>query len=106
MANLVKAKYESIWDDGETAVVTDVLVDFDSMTIVEWYDDTKEYVGYEPEDDGELEYLDEERVVTPFGLYSVMPSDSYNELLTGYESEEEFVEINDAYGNGIITYDL
>lgn len=47
----VNAKYISIWDDGNTEVSTDVIIDFDEMAIVGWDYSTKTYEGYVPADD-------------------------------------------------------
>lgn len=92
MSNLVDAKYVSIWDDGRTEVWSDVVVDFDEMRIVEWND--KWYEGEQPVDDGDLDHLDEEKVITPFGIEYTAVSEEYDGNL----------EDCDNYGNGAIVY--
>lgn len=95
----VNAKYISIWDGGNTVVSTDVVVDFDVMGIVEWHDDTKTYDGHVPADDGELDVLEEEKIVTEIGMeFTAMSSDEYENF--GRDDEAYY----DRYGNGIIVY--
>lgn len=97
--NIIDAEYISIWNDGATEVHSFVKVDLDEMCIVEWDEDSKTYEGYEPEDDGELEHLDEEKVVTAMGMeFTAMSSDDYESF--GRDDEAAY----DDYGNGIIVY--
>lgn len=101
MSNIIDAKYVSIWDDGATEVWSDVEVDFDEMAITGWDEDSKTYVGYAPADDGELDVLDEEKVIIEDGTeYTAMSSDEYENF--GRDDEESY----DAYGNGIIVYNV
>lgn len=95
----VNAKYISIWDDGNTEVSTDVIIDFDEMAIVGWDYSTKTYEGYVPDDDGELDVLEEEKVVTEIGMeFTAMSRDEYEDF--GHSDEPYY----DKYGNGIIVY--
>lgn len=104
MSNQVEAQYHSIWNGGETVVVSDVVVDFDTMSIEEWGD--KRYEGYEPADDSELTNLDEEKVITPFGMeFTAMSSDEY-EFGLNLTPETEAESGYDKYGNGIIVYNV
>lgn len=99
MSNEVEAKYVSIWNDGDTQVITDVIVDFDEFKVIGWDYDSKTYEGYVPEDDGELENLDEEKIITPFGMeYTAMSEDEYEDF--GRDDEDYY----DKYGNGIVVY--
>lgn len=94
-------KYISIWDSGATEVHTDVVIDFDKMGIVEWDEDSKTYYGDEPSDDGDLEVLEEEKVITAMGMeFTAMSSDEYENF--GRADEEYY----DKYGNGIIVYNV
>lgn len=95
------AKYISIWNDGETEVHTDVVVDFDDMCVIGWDEESKEYVGVVPVDDGALEALVEEKIISAFGYeFTAMSSDEYENF--GRDDESYY----DKYGNGIIVYNV